>query len=53
MWKDRKFMFGSLEIESTAIAYRRLRNTGLFCFIIRYKVPRCFDVYSAALTFKL
>jgi len=48
-WKDRKFMCCSFEIEYPAIAYRRLRNTGLFCFIIRYKVPRCIDVHTAVL----
>jgi hypothetical protein len=53
MWKERKFMFGSVEIESIAIADRRLRNTGLLCFIIRYNVPRCFDLDSAVLTIKL
>jgi len=41
-------MFGSLEIEYTAVAYRRLKNTGLFYFIIH-----CFDVHTAVLMFKL
>jgi len=53
MWKDRIFIFVSVEIGSTAIAYRRLINTGLFCFISCYKMSRCFDVLSAVLTFKL
>jgi hypothetical protein len=53
MWKERQFMFSSVEIESIVIADRRLRNVGLFCFKIRYSVQRCFDLHSAVLTIKL